>query len=257
MGSWNKPLAATYNTVADFAAPMSYALLVLFCVLHFDKEKQMFKSIDYGIPQDKLDCLNEMLKDNGIAVSVENVPCNPNLNIEDGQQFENILVDRINSADGDQPSKMSPRHITSDMYRHQVLIFTLRKKTEKIFFSTPKHKYDKNGKLVRNLETKRDDAMPEDFRGIYYFSVYLRYVMRCWLPLIEDDIYKWAELYDTANLLADNNSYLYRSFDYYREIATMFIELFGQDTIENAIDDLSVCGCCGKTYKQGDENETL
>lgn len=206
----------------------------------------VFNPTDYGIPQDKLDYMLKMLKDYEVTLAIEDVSFNPDIKITDLQQCEDIKVARMNTRND---SQIPPRCITLDMYRHKVLIFTSHNTTLKIFFSLIKNVYDNNETVVPNKQIELEDKMPRDFSGIYIFSLYLRDTMTHWLCIMADDIYKWAESYGCVDLLYDDDSYLYASFDHLKKNAKIFIEMFGHDTIESAIEDLSTCGCCGNEYK--------
>ncbi len=192
---------------------------------------------DYGIPRDQFDYITKMAEDHGVKISIEYISCNPDLSLEDEQEEENRRVGVFNTRINDR--EMTPRQMTMDMKRHIAIILTKQGRKRKIILSIPFVEYNSNGKLMANTTIDVQDSIHEDFRGMCELCVCLLGTVDFWQYFIGDDIYKWAERHGFANSIEDEHSHLYQIFNYRKDITQSLIDIFGHDTMEKAMDDLS------------------
>ena len=208
----------------------------------------MFKSTDCDIPQNKVDYIIEVLKNNRVTVSVRNIVNNSHLDMVLQQQYEHAYVDMLNVNND---TNISPRLLTVDMYRHKVLELISRNGVYRIYFSVPINVYNAH-ELISNKRIEWDDKMSVDLGCIYWLSVRLREVVASLQYILDDDVYRWSEVCSpptsTDLQLHPDNSYVYALFEELKNTTKMFVDVFGYDTLDDIRDIFSVCGHCGIKY---------
>lgn len=203
-----------------------------------------FNPKDYGIPVDKFRYVAKMIQDGGVTVSVEQVGSNPVVNLTDAQQVEDLWVKGMNARLG---KKVIPRRMTMNMFKHVALTLSSHSNVRSVVRSLQLMVYNKNGDLIPNPQTDKNDKIDKDSMGTYLVCVHLYYIMKFWEHFVADDIYMWAEKHGCANLLQDDNSYLYTAFDHQKDTVQLFVDIFGYDVMERAVEFLSVCDSCGES----------
>ncbi len=205
-----------------------------------------FKSEDHGIPQDKFDYVVKMLKDNGVTFEQDRSPDNPRLRMMGVQQCEDITVCKLNNNfDGE---KINPRQMNKDMFEHFTMTLSTKDTVRVIQTSRPMMVHGGSGKLIPNIQRYPTDKLSKNLSDICRFGHWLYWMISLWEYFVSDDIYLWAESCGCAELLDDEKSYLYDTFNYYKEVVQSFVDIFGYDVIEQAMNDLAICGHCGTEY---------
>lgn len=198
---------------------------------------ETFKCTDYHIPEDKFDYIQKMVKDNDVTLTITAMPDNPEMCIDEMQQCEELRANKLSTM---------PRKMSTDMYLHDALVLICRDCVRKISMSTPKNVFDNDNNLIVNPQIALEESIPKDILPLYRLIMWFGTLRTFWKHFVANNIYQWAEEYEVTNLLSDEDSYIYRSFEYSKDTTQSLIDIFGYDVIEKAMNDLLVCPSCGE-----------
>ncbi|KKL84761.1 hypothetical protein LCGC14_1961450, partial [marine sediment metagenome] len=195
----------------------------------------MFDIDNCGIPKDKIDYVRKMIKDAGVKIIVKPSETNPYLDIGAEKERADILTKRLGKP-------ITPKDTSEQNWHHQVLTLIKGRVIRNIHMSTHAESRDKNGLLIPNPVLVREKGVPPDVLPLYLLMGWFGTLRSDWESLMDDDIFKWVEIYNGVDLLENPNSYVYDAFEYMKDMSQVFVDIFGKEQMDRAIRDLSVCG---------------
>lgn len=187
----------------------------------------------YRIPLDKASYIQEMVQRTNVILTVTKLSVNPNLDIE--------MVQRTVGT---------KRIISQDLYAHFVLSLSTKHTFRKIYTSLQKKFCSNNGCFTVNPQIAEYASVPPDILPLYMLICEFASFRVEWQNLIENNIYLWAEMAGSVyvDYLNTSPDYIYDMFDRRRQALQSVIDIFGYNTIEQAVEDLLVCGDCGTRF---------
>lgn len=186
--------------------------------------------------KDGLDCILAMVKDSHVTLDLSHPDHNPYASI-DPQATEDARIKRFNTRNG---TTVVSRNASDIKYRHDRLtlkspncVRTITKSYKKIILLS-------SGEYTDNPQIETWEKIPDDKKALFALGVCLLSIRFVWKSCMDNDIYSWAEIQGWTRFLHDDDfSYMYDTFERDRDSVQTLVDIFGYETIENVMIDLS------------------